>query len=129
MKTLLFNGDLVSIGILTIVLIFMLAWVIYHAITGVKSEDTMKSARSNMAHTKSIGLFALIIGVLAQLIGLFSIFSAIEEAGDITPGMVISALKVSMIPILYGLSIYLLSLLICFILDVMLKNKLEENQS
>ena len=72
-----------------------------------------------------MGLFTMITGILGQLIGLMMAFSAIERAGDISPGMVYGGLKVSMYTTLYGIFIYLLSILFWFILDLWHHKKLE----
>ena len=48
-------------------------------------------------YIKSIGLFALVLGIFDQLTGLYSIYSAIEEAGDINPIIVLQALKASIL--------------------------------
>jgi biopolymer transport protein ExbB/TolQ len=60
----------------------------------------------------------MITGILGQLIGLMTAFSAIEKASDISPAIVAGGLKVSMITTLYGIFIYMLSILIWFLLDL-----------
>lgn len=65
---------------------------------------------------KSIGLFALVTGVFAQLIGIFSAFQFIEKAGSVTPALLAGGLKVSMITTIYGVLIFLISYGIWFAL-------------
>jgi hypothetical protein len=89
-----------------------------------KQTELLPIVKRKIKHLKSIGLFALIIGVLHQLTSLYSIYSAIEEAGDITMNLVLNALKTSMIPLIYGLIIYLLSLLLWIIMDLSLKSQM-----
>lgn len=60
----------------------------------------------------------MIIGILGQLIGLMEAFSAIERAGDVSPAILAGGLKVSMITTLYGIFIYMLSIIIWFLLDL-----------
>jgi len=60
----------------------------------------------------------MITGIMGQLIGLLMAFGAIERAGDISPAMVFGGLKISMYTTLYGILIYLLSILIWFLLDI-----------
>jgi biopolymer transport protein ExbB/TolQ len=62
----------------------------------------------------------MITGILGQLIGLYSAFRAIEQAGDISPALVFGGIKVSMITTFYGIFIYLLSLLLWFVVSLVL---------
>ena len=62
-------------------------------------------------------------GILGQLIGLYSAFSAIERAMDISPAIMMGGLKVSMITTLYGILIYLTAILIWFVLDLLASRK------
>jgi len=66
---------------------------------------------------KELGLLALAVGVLGQLIGLYHAFSVLEgfqeamgeAAGE---GLIAGGLKVSLTPTLYGLMIYILSVVL-----------------
>ena len=69
-----------------------------------------KQRKTNLI--KSIGLLAMITGILGQLIGLFSAFEAIQQMGSVSPAMLAGGLKVSMITTIYGAIIYLISILI-----------------
>ena len=68
---------------------------------------------------KSIGLFGMITGILGQMVGLFSAFSAVEQAIDISPAIMAGGLKVSMITPIYGVLIFLISYLLWFLVDVL----------
>ena len=57
----------------------------------------------------SIGLFALVWGVLGQVIGLIGGFDAIEAAGNVSPGMMAAGLKVSFLTTLFGLIVFLVA--------------------
>lgn len=108
-------------SILSGLLILMLAWAIYNFFPLLSDSGKLKEKASHrLVHIKSIGLFAMITGILGQLIGLYSAFSAIEAAADISPAIIFGGLKVSMITTFYGIFIYLLSILIWFILDILL---------
>ena len=61
---------------------------------------------------KQLGLLALAIGALGQMIGLFGAFEAIESAGGVSQAMLAGGLKVSSITTIYGLLIYVISLLL-----------------
>lgn len=66
---------------------------------------------------KELGLLALAVGILGQLIGLYQAFSVLEgfeeamgePAGE---GLIAGGLKVSLTTTLYGLLIYILSLVL-----------------
>jgi len=106
-------------GILTILLLALLAMTVYFIInlsTGKAVEK--KNFRHQLGYIKSAGLFTMITGILGQLIGLLEAFRAIERVGDISPALLAGGLKVSMITTLYGILIYLFSILIWFLLDL-----------
>lgn len=69
-------------------------------------------------YVKHFGLLALVLGVLGQLIGLYSAFSAIEQAGDVSQALLAGGLKVSAITTLWGLICYALSLIMALGLTV-----------
>ncbi|MEZ5059021.1 MAG: MotA/TolQ/ExbB proton channel family protein [Saprospiraceae bacterium] len=115
MKDLFFMGGPLFMGILSIIFMLMIAWMIYHFIRIKITSEQDKTAKLRlMSYGKSIGLFAMIIGILGQLIGLYDAFSVIEKIGDVSPAMLYGGLKVSMITTMYGIVIYILSLLIWF---------------
>jgi biopolymer transport protein ExbB/TolQ len=119
-------GGPLFMGILTILLVILLALVIIFAI-GVASGRTKGKDifRHRLTYIKSVGLFSMITGFLGQLIGLIMAFKAIELAEDISPAIVAGGLKVSMITTLYGIGIYLLSILLWFVLDIWYTQKLK----
>ncbi len=84
-----------------------------------------ESFRHQLTYLKAMGLFTMIMGILGQLIGLLMGFGAIERADDISPALVYSGLKISMYTTVYGILIYLLSILIWFILDLWYHKKLD----
>lgn len=104
-------GGATFMSILSLLLILMLSWMAYHLTKHLSSEqDTKERALQKMKEGKAIGLFALIVGILGQLVGLYVAFAFIAEAGDINPGIIFNGLKVSMITTLYGIIIYLISI-------------------
>ena len=108
---------------LTILLVIVIAVSVYFAILTANGKAKEKTNfLHQLKYVKSIGLFAMITGILGQLIGLFMAFSAIEVAQDISPAILAGGLKVSMITTLSGTFIYLLSILIWFLLDLWYQN-------
>ena len=61
---------------------------------------------------KEIGLLALAMGFLGQLIGLMGAFEGIEAMGGVSQSMLAVGLKVSSITSIYGLLIYIISLIV-----------------
>jgi hypothetical protein len=115
MRDLFYMGGTLFMSILTIVFVIMIAWYIYHLVLYYNPGQSRLTILSRMAYGRSIGLFAMVTGILGQLIGLYTAFSVLETAADISPSMVYAGLKVSMITTLYGIAIYLISLLIWFV--------------
>ena len=112
-------------SILTILLISMVAWMIYHFTLSYFSKDVIKEdALRKMKYGKSIGLFAMITGILGQFVGLYEAFSAIEKIDNIKPALVFGGIKVSMIVTLYGIIIFLLAILLWFVASTLLEKKL-----
>ena len=61
---------------------------------------------------KEIGSLALAMGFLGQLIGLMGAFEGIEAMGGVSQSMLAGGLKVSSITSIYGLLIYIISLIV-----------------
>lgn len=64
----------------------------------------------------SVGLLAAITGILGQLLGLFQAFEVISEVGSVSPALLAGGLKVSMITTMYGVIIYMISLILALLL-------------
>ena len=119
MKDWFIMGGALFMSFLTILLVIVIAVSVYFAIliaNGKAKEKT--NFLHQLKYVKSIGLFTMITGILGQLIGLFTAFTAIESAQDISPAILAGGLKVSMITTLTGTFIYMLSILIWFLLDL-----------
>ena len=81
-------------------------------IVAFRSWAKKDSDKKDVDMIKSIGLLAFIMGILGQLIGLFSAFEAIEQMGSVSPAILAAGLKVSMITTIYGSIIFVISLLL-----------------
>jgi hypothetical protein len=77
--------------------------------------DDRTAIQQSIDLIKSSGLFAVVTGILGQLIGVYSAFGSIEEVGTVSPEILVSGLKISSICTIYGLMIYALSLLAWFV--------------
>jgi len=126
MKDLFLMGGTLFMSILSLLFIIMVVWFVYHFFLSMNNVKINKEKKLLLLEQgKSIGLFALITGILGQLIGLYSAFSAIENAGNITPIMVYGGIKVSMVTTLYGIFIYLISIILWFISSFIVNKKYE----
>ena len=125
MLDLFYQGGPLFMGILTLLFIVMIGLSLvngFHAYM-VKSQDPEQLSQK-IRYTRSIGLLALIIGLLGQLLGLFSAFQAIELGNvQVSPAMLAGGFKVSMITTLYGIIIYATSILIWFGLSAVMEKK------
>jgi len=131
MKKLFFMGGPGFMAILTLFLIITTAWFIYHFIIiyNSKNIDRQKILRK-LDYGKSMGLFTLVTGIIGQMIGLFAMFSAIEnvvqKGEEIIPALVYGGIKVTMIVTIYGLIIYLFSLALWFIASIIVDKKFKQ---
>jgi len=125
MKEWFVMGGSLFMSILSILMVIVVAVSVYFAVTIANGKASEKANfKQQLRYVKSLGLFTMITGILGQLIGLFSAFTAIEAAGDVSPAMLAGGLKVSMITSLTGIVIYLISIIIWFLLDLYYQKKL-----
>jgi len=69
------------------------------------------------------GSFAAALGILAQIIGIVQALEAIREAADISPQIVMGGAIVSFYSTIWGLTVFLFSLLFYYILKEIVKHK------
>jgi len=115
-------------GVLTVLLLISTAWIIYHFILAYNSKQADKAASlRKLGYGKPMGLFALVTGILGQMVGLVEMFDAIEQVkaqGElIQPELVFGGIKATMIVTIYGILIYLFSLLLWFVTTMLLEKK------
>lgn len=116
MLELFFLGSKLFMGIQTIAAVIMIVLSVISAKTVLANQINQRTYRK-IRLIKEVGLFALIIGLLASAIDLMGAFQAIEMAGDVSPAILAGGLKITFISSVYGLMIYALSLLIYFALS------------
>jgi len=128
MKTLFFTGGLAYMATLTLLLIVTTAWIIYHFIIAFTSrQKTHEKVLRKIGYGKTMGLFTMIVGITGQMTGLYAMFSAIEEVTAkgtaIMPELVFEGIKATMICTIYGILIYLLSLLLWFVASILIEKR------
>ena len=119
---------------LTIILVITTVWIICHFIIAYHSKLTKQEKfLTRMGYGKTMGLFAIIVGVCGQMLGLYTMFYIIEERTklklELTPEMIMHCIKVTIIVTIYGILIYLFSLLLWFIASKLIKKKLKNRNS
>lgn len=126
MKQIFFEGGPRFMGALTILLIITTAWFIYHFIISYNSKKINQEKLLRMfGYGKSMGLFAMITGITGQMMGLYNMFLAIEEAikggEEVIPALVFGGIRVTMICTFYGILIYLFSLILWFVATILIE--------
>lgn len=121
MTNLFYMGGTLFMSILTLeFLIALVIAVIFGKLVFKENKESAGIIRHKLTYIKSMGLLALVTGILGQIIGLFSAFGHIEKVGSVSPGVLMAGLKVSMVTTLYGLVIWIITFLIWFVLDARL---------
>ena len=95
MIDLFLQGGVLTMSILTFLLISVV-------ITSSKKSEL----------TKSLGLFACIVGLLSAILGLYSAFNVIEQVGNVAPSILAGGIKIAFINLIYGLIIYMISIVL-----------------
>ena len=92
-------GNMIHMSILTLLLAFVFL-----------------SAWKAPAWVWKIGLLAMVSGILFGVLGYYQINDAIQktmlETGDIAPSVLMGGYKCMMVPVIYGIIIFIISLLI-----------------
>lgn len=61
---------------------------------------------------KEVGTFALVFGMFSSLLGVVQMLGVVQDMGSVPLGVLCGGVKVALIPTLYGMLIYLVSLVI-----------------
>ncbi len=113
MFNLFYEGGPLFMGILTILLFVVVIVSIYFLYVIVRKEyKDLDMTLKRLKLIKATGTFALVTGILGQLIGLYMAFSVIQKAGSVSSELLAGGLRISMITTLYGMIIFLISYLL-----------------
>ena len=125
MTNLFYEGGPLFMGILTLILLVILIIGVTNAVAVSKNNSERNdSLIQRLSRIKSVGLFALVFGILGQLIGLYNAFVQIQAMGNVSPAILAGGMKVSMITTIYGTVIFLIAYLIWFGLVALLERKM-----
>ena len=107
-------------GMLSIVFLVIL---VITVLAGKSALGNSAIEKNWLGYIKSLGLFALVLGMLGQFIGLFQAFEIIGSGMEISPAMMASGVKVSMVTSIYGMIIFLIAYVTWFILKTLVARK------
>lgn len=115
------EGGPLFMGMLTLVLFIVL---IMAVVKGMEIKNSETSLPDDLPDPiKSLGLFAFVLGMLGQFLGLYAAFDVISQGVEITPEMFAAGLRVSSITSIYGMIIFLISYLLWFALKALMKKQ------
>jgi hypothetical protein len=108
------EGGIWFMGTLSVLFLIILS------ISGVAFALAFKSGKGNaeevkqmIGYIKSVALFTLVFGIFSQILGLVEIFDYLGNTNsEISPAILSSAIKVTCYTTVYGIIIYLVSILI-----------------
>ena len=117
MFDLFYQGGPLFMGILTILLFIVVLLSVYFLYLIIRKEyKSLDMIIKKLKFIKTTGIYALVTGILGQLIGLYSAFTHIEAAREISPVILAGGLKISLITTIYGMIIFLISYLFWVVL-------------
>ena len=114
-------GGPLFMGLITLILMAGITMTIF---TFVRLKSTGEFTVQHLSMPdliRHIGILALVVGFLGQMIGLFSAFQAIEQVGTVSPALLAGGLKVSSITTIYGIISFCICYLAYFGLNVLVK--------
>lgn len=121
MLQLFYEGGALFMSILSIVFLAMIITAVVNGVPIFSGKVlNVEQTRYRLGYIKSLGLLAVVLGLLGQMIGLFMAFEAITEMGEVSQAMLAGGLRVSSITTIYGLIIFVIAYLIWFVLDLLL---------
>ena len=107
MIDLFFNGGVLFMSILSLILIAIILCSIFLSFLLFSGKLINPKNIILVNYIKSLSLFALIFGILGQLIGLFSAFSAVQIGSVyVSPTKMMQGFEVSVITSIYGALIF-----------------------
>lgn len=109
-----FEGGIWFMGILSVLFlgILSLAAIAVHQ-TFRPSPTRVDKIKNLIEYIKSLALFTLVFGIFGQILGLVDIFNYLaHENSEIAPAILAKGIKITCYSTIYGIIIYLVSILI-----------------
>ena len=113
------EGGIQFMSVLSLLFLIILSLAVLSVVKGIKSRNESSNGLSSFKkHIKSVALFALVFGILGQVLGLVQIFDYLSGSTIETAASVLArGIKITFYPTLYGIGIYLISIVISVGLD------------
>jgi len=90
-----------------LMMMLLVLFLIVKAVIAIRNNH--QEVRKYITLLNSIGLLALVWGMLGQLIGIIGMFDKIEMIGEISTHIFASGLKVSALPPVFGFTVFIVS--------------------
>ena len=108
---------------MTMILICALLVIIFTIVKGYDVFVKGNAEKKGLIGIIFFGSLAPLIGIIWQMIGMMQAFTAIQQAGDISPAMVLGGLKVSMYAPVFGLIVLFFSAILWYALKMLIERK------
>ena len=107
------EGGIVFMSILTLLFLLILGLSVFVGISIFRSTSTLEKLKNLVGQIKSIALFTLALAVFSQILGLVNIFGYLaNKDANVASSILANGIKITFHPTMYGLIIYLISILI-----------------
>ncbi len=118
MKKIFIEGGYQFMAVLTLTFFIILSLSVINGFAVMKfRKGKINQLKKRISYIKSLAVFTLVFGIFSQLWGMIAIFDYISKSMKrISAELLVSGLKISMFPAIYGIFIFLVSYLIYRIL-------------
>lgn len=101
-------------GILSVLFLVILSLSVIAISLAIKSSsDYTRKIENFIGYIRSVALFALVFGIFSQILGLADIFDYLaHENSEVAPAILSKGIQISCYTTIYGIIIYLVSILI-----------------
>lgn len=115
-----FEGGPWFMGTLSILFLIILSLSVVTARLAFKaSSDSINRITRLLDHIRSLALFTLVFGIFGQIMGLVDIFDYLgNQNSEIAPSILATAIRITCYSTIYGIIIYLASILIVLALKL-----------
>lgn len=110
----LFEGGISFMSIIYAMWIIVIFFIIKFLINYFSDKKDLHKLTKQNSIILFVGSFAFLIGLFAQMIGVYNALASVYEAGDISPALIAGGLKVTLIAPMYGLVLFLISIILWF---------------
>ena len=117
MKIFLIEGGIVFMSILTLLFLLIIGLSVYVELSILRTRNIPKKPKDLIGLIKSVALFTLAFAVFSQILGLTDIFSYLaNKDANMASSVLAKGIKLTFHPTMYGLIIYLTSIVITEVL-------------